>query len=98
MAITRDSARAFRVAGTTAMLEADVAKLRDSIVRLEDGAPVTYPFDVELARKLYLTLFGPVQDRLAAASHLIFEPDGPMLQLPPNLLVIDQAEIGRAHV
>lgn len=93
MAIASDSARAFRVAATPARLEADVAKLRDSIVRLEDGAPVTYPFDVVLARNLYLTLFGPVQDRVAATRHLIFEPDGPMLQLPPNLLVIDQAGV-----
>lgn len=93
VAITADGARAFRVGATTEELEADVALLRDSIVRLEDGAPVTYPFDVVLARKLYLSLFAPMHDGLVATKHLIFEPDGPMLQLPPNLLVIDQAGV-----
>ena len=30
---------------------------------------------------------------IAAAKHLIFEPDGAMLRLPPNLLVMDQASV-----
>ena len=30
---------------------------------------------------------------LAAVKHLIFEPDGAMLRLPPNLLVMDQASV-----
>ncbi|SNS81649.1 CHAT domain-containing protein [Sphingomonas laterariae] len=90
---TATTVRAFRVPATTAALEADVARLRDSIVRLEDGAPVTYPFDAALARKLFVTLFGPVEGDLAAAKHLIFEPDGPMLQLPPNLLIAEQAGV-----
>lgn len=93
MAIANGSARAFRVTATPAELEADVARLRDSIVRLEDGVPVTYPFDIVLARKLYLALFGPMQDQMVQTSHLIFEPDGPMLQLPPNLLVMEQAGV-----
>ncbi|WP_380873478.1 CHAT domain-containing protein [Sphingomonas sp. DBB INV C78] len=91
--VAADVVRAFRVATTTAQLEADVAKLRDSIVRLEDGAPVTYPFDAVLARKMFVTLFGNVEKELATTSHLIFEPDGPMLQLPPNLLITDQAGV-----
>ncbi|MGH6781132.1 MAG: CHAT domain-containing protein, partial [Sphingomonadaceae bacterium] len=88
---TAGTVRAFRVPTTTAALEAVVAKLRDSIVRLEGGAPVTYPFDAALSRQLFLTLFEPVQADLAAVTHLIFEPDGPMLQLPPNLLITEQA-------
>jgi len=40
---------------------------------------------------------------LTSVKHLIFEPDGPMLRLPANLLVTDQASVDlrekyRAHV
>jgi CHAT domain-containing protein len=44
----------------------------------------------EVARSLYLDLFGPIEQRLAAVRHLIFEPDGAMLQLPVNLLIASQ--------
>ncbi len=37
-----------------------------------------------------MDLFGPIDARLKAAQHLIFEPDGAMLQLPVNLLVASQ--------
>ena len=68
-------------------LETDVQTLRDSVVTIESGQPVNYPFDVERARQLYLKLFAPIDAKVQALEHLIFEPDGPMLQLPPYLLV-----------
>jgi hypothetical protein len=61
--------------------------LRDSIVRIENDQQVNYPFDVVRARALYLKLFGPIDAEVQGLKHLIFEPDGPMLQLPPYLLV-----------
>ena len=57
--------------------------LRNSIVRIENGAAVTEPFDLKRARAMYLALFGPVDGEVRGLKHLIFEPDGPMLQLPP---------------
>ena len=54
---------------------------------------MTYPFDVGLARKLYLQLFQPFDADLAGVRHLIFEPDGAMLRLPPNLLIASDAGI-----
>ena len=74
-------------------LRSEVAALRATILLWENDAATTYPFDVALARKLYLDLFAPVAAQLGQAKHLIFEPDGAMLQLPVNLLVADQASV-----
>jgi CHAT domain-containing protein len=76
-------------------LATKVRALRETISLVENGQNVTYPFDVKLARALFEDLFGPVAARLAPVQHLIFEPDGAMLQLPPNLLVADQAGVDR---
>lgn len=70
-----------------------VATLRDTISTQVNGAQTTYALDVPVARALYLDLFGPIDQRLAAAQHLIFEPDGAMLQLPVNLLIAEQAGV-----
>ena len=91
--VTAQGVRAARLATTADQLSADVARLRSSIVTIENGRTVTYPFDLALARKLYLQLFGPFNAEVIKAKNLIFEPDGPMLQLPPNLLVIEQAGV-----
>lgn len=87
---TNDSARVFRLEPTVNQLSADVAAIRNSIVRIEDNQAVTDPFDAVRARKLYVQLFGPVDAELQGVKHLVFEPDGPMLQLPPYLLISRQ--------
>ncbi len=86
---TQHLARTFRIAASVADLEAAVAKIRDSIVRIENGQIATYPFDAVAALALYRTLFGPVDGALRTSRHLIFEPDGAMLQLPVTLLISD---------
>lgn len=88
--IAPDGAKTFAVEGGVGALSDEVAMLRDTIVVEENGAPVTPPFDVARARALYLKLFGPVEAELAKTRHLIFEPDGAMLQLPPQVLVAGQ--------
>lgn len=91
-AVYADAAGAtgYRLPISSAALEAKVDGLRETISTVVAGVQTTYPFDVERARALYLDLFAPVDARLAAASHLIFEPDGAMLRLPPNLLIASQ--------
>ena len=89
--ITPAGAKTFPIASGVSGLSDQVAKLRDSIVVEENGAPVTYPYDAPLARDLYLKLFGPVDGEMAATKHLIFEPDAAMLQLPPQVLIAGQA-------
>lgn len=93
--ITPDDARAFRIDATTTQIGTMVADLRNSIVRLNGGQFVTRPFDVDLSQRLYEHLFGPLGEAMGKVSHLIYEPDGPLLQLPPNLLVMDQASVDR---
>ena len=89
-ATTRD-ARVFPVGISVAAMGTTVAAIRDTVVKLDaDGAPTTSPFDAADARKLYVALFGPVDAAMAGVRHLIFEPDGPMLQLPVNLLITEQ--------
>lgn len=91
----RSMAKAYRIDQNVAALEQSVATLRDSIVRIENGQVATYPFDIALGRALFVSLLGPVADNVTAAKHLIFEPDGPLLQLPPSVLVTDDASAER---
>lgn len=92
---SRDGATGYRLGATPDELEELVNTIRESIVVVEDGRTVTYPFDIEASRRLYLALFGPVSDAMGNVQHLIFEPDGAMLRLPVNLLVTDEASVER---
>ncbi len=78
-------------------LAAKVDKLRDSISLTVNGVQSTYPFDVDTARSLYLDLFAPVDGDLKTVRHLIFEPDGALLKLPVNLLIVSQAGVDAYH-
>lgn len=91
--VTPQSARAFKIGASAAELERQVDAIRATISTVENGQIVTFPFDVERAHRLYGQLFAPVAGDLARIDHLIFEPDGAMLRLPPNLLVMDQASV-----
>jgi len=86
-------ARTFRLGAGAGAFETEVDTLRDSISKVENGQIVTYPFDVELSHKLFEQLFAPVKGELTAVRHLIFEPDGALLRLPPNLLVSERAGV-----
>jgi CHAT domain-containing protein len=90
---TPDGARAFRIGATPAELDQRVDALRETISIVEDDQQLTYPFDLEAAFGLYQSLFGPVAAEVGPVTHLIFEPDGAMFRLPPNLLVMDRAAI-----
>ena len=90
---THGSARIVRVAQDRDALGATVGAIRDSIARIENGATVTAPFDLDRARALYLALFQPIDGEVKALKHLVFEPDGAMLQLPPYVLVASQPGI-----
>jgi CHAT domain-containing protein len=91
--VTPGSARAVKLNATGKQLDEQVAALRETISTIENGQRTTFPFDVALSHQLYGQLFAPFAAELPAVKHLIFEPDGAMLQLPPNLLVTDQASV-----
>lgn len=86
-------ATGYRLAVSASEVARKVAALRETISIEVNGAQTTYALDVPVARSLYLDLFGPVDQRLGGVRHLIFEPDGAMLQLPVNLLIVDQAGV-----
>ncbi|MET0270315.1 MAG: CHAT domain-containing protein [Sphingomonas sp.] len=91
--VSPTEATAYRAGIGAKALERKVDGLRDTISIVENDQPVTYPFDVKGARELYLALMQPVEARLTGVKHLLFEPDGAMLRLPANLLVIEQAGV-----
>jgi hypothetical protein len=93
MLATPSSARAMKLALTAKELDEQVNSLRDTIATVEKGQQVTYAYDVPLAHKLYTELFGPFDADFKEVRHLIFEPDGAMLRMPPNPLVVDQASV-----
>ena len=74
-----------------------VSALRDSISLSIGGVTATYPFDVDSSRALHDALFGPVSADIARLDHLVFEPDGALLQLPINLLTADRAGVEAYH-
>ncbi len=93
MFVTPSGARAVKLQATASQLGEQVDALRETISTVENGQRTTYPFDVALSHQLYGELFGQFDPALRSVHHLIFEPDGAMLRLPPNLLVMDQASV-----
>ncbi len=90
---TRSAAQLFALPLTRTDLTREVQAIRDSIVTIEKGKAINRPFDLDRSRALYKALFGPVDAEMAAVRHLVFEPDGAMLQLPPAVLVMADAGI-----
>jgi CHAT domain-containing protein/tetratricopeptide (TPR) repeat protein len=95
--ISPERSTGWRVAASSQEVADLVSKLRDSISLTIGGVTATYPFDVDSSRQLYGALFGPVAGDLPKLRHLIFEPDGALLQLPINLLIADQAGVDAYH-
>ncbi len=98
MLVTPGFSKAVKLDTTAGALREQVDSLRDTISKVENGKRVTYAFDVGLSHQMYTELFGPFDAEIAGVKHLIFEPDGAMLRLPPNLLVMDQASVNAYKV
>lgn len=93
MVLTNNSAEVKKLSVTAKQLNEQVNALRETISTVENGQRITYAYDVALAHQMYTELFAPFTTDLVAVRSLIFEPDGAMLRLPPNVLVIDQASV-----
>lgn len=89
----RNSAKAYKVDMSAADLAGEVDAIRETISVFDGSQYVTFPFDIASARGLYAKLFEPIGAEIAAADHVIFEPDGAMLRLPVDLLVADDASV-----
>jgi hypothetical protein len=88
IAITHDAVNAYTIPLTRNDAVAKVKQLRMPF----DGDYVTR-FDVPASHDLFAALFGPVQDQVRAAHHLIYEPDGAMVSLPAATFVTDDASV-----
>jgi len=93
MLITPTAMSAKKLGITAKDLNDEVDALRETISTVEDGKRITYAYDVPLAHQIYNQLFSPFEAGLKGATSLVFEPDGAMLRLPPNVLVMDQASV-----
>ena len=85
IAITRDAVSAYPIALKKADAEAVVNTLRK---------PFDSPgsdFDVAQSHALFAQLFGPVQQQVRGARHLIYDPDSAMVSLPAAVFVTDDA-------
>ncbi len=68
------------------LLDLDLASAEALVTRIRDSVYNPY-FDVDGARELYVRVFGPVEDAVKAADTIIYAPDGPLLSVPPALMV-----------
>jgi len=83
--VVRDArVRGLRAAVTATALHQAVRRLRQGL-DLADGK--LHAFDVAAAHRLYADLLGPLAPVLDGATHLIVVPTGPLLSLPPEVLV-----------
>lgn len=95
--VTPEAAKGWRVDKAARDVAELVATLRDSISVTVNGVRSTYPFDLDAALALNDALLGPVAGELRGVRHLVFEPDGALLQLPINLLTADRAGVESYH-
>ena len=75
--------RGHKVDLSTEQLHQLVAQMRREL----DPSRGLQPFDLRLPYQLYAWLLGPLDADLAAVEHLIFVLTGPLLSLPPAVLV-----------
>jgi CHAT domain-containing protein len=80
------SLRAHKSDITAERVNEAVTTLRDTL----DLTRAVEDFDPELAFALYRTIFGDLDDDLDSVRHLIVVPSGPLLSLPPAVLVREQ--------
>ncbi len=83
--VSQTGAKPYRIDLSREQAASAVRAIR-SPFEAEDGLPA---FDVARSYALFQQLFGPVRTELAAARHLIYEPDGALISLPVATLVTE---------
>src|SRR5262245_17698682 len=89
VAVTQQSARIYS-------FDLSRAQAQDMVVRLRRpfDAERTLPrFDVALSYDLFSKVFGPVQNEVRQARHLIYEPDGALISFPASAFIVDAASV-----
>ncbi len=88
--VTPNMTRAFRLDSNSNEIDDLVNRIRRTTTAISDELA---PFDVGLSHQLYRKLFGPIDAEIGGLKHLIFEPDGAMTRITPNLLVREKANV-----
>jgi CHAT domain-containing protein len=87
---------------TAARLAITEAEAGEAVGRLREAfrpqAGQVRPYDLKLAHELWRKLFGPLDRVLAGVDHLVVAPAGPLLSLPPALLVTAAPERANDYV
>jgi CHAT domain-containing protein len=89
LAVTADSATPYRI---------DLGKVAAGTMVNDLRKPFeneTYlpRYDVAESYALFKRLFGPIQDQVLSAKHIVYEPDANLLALPISALATDQASV-----
>ena len=90
--ITRNEVRPYAIELTRTEARKLAAKLREPVAEVSSG--LLGQWDVDLAHRLYQTLFGPVEAQLAGIQRLIYQPDPTMVGVPIGALVTDTDSLG----
>ncbi|MBS0360768.1 MAG: CHAT domain-containing protein [Proteobacteria bacterium] len=85
MLVSQTAAKPYRIELSRQQAASEVRAIRAPF-ESDNGLP---PFDVARAYGLFQKLAGPVKADIAAARHLIYEPDGALIALPAATLVMD---------
>ena len=94
--VSQDSATPYAIDLTRKEAQDMVEALRKPIDHprlLDDGRKSPGRFDVALSHRLFQKLFGPVQGKVLAASHIIYEPDANLIGAPIAALAVDDASV-----
>ena len=88
LVVSRDQVIPYRIDLGRDQVAATVAKLREPFD--SDRLPV---FNVPMSHDLFTALFGPGAATVAAAQHLIYEPDSALFGLPAGVFVTDGGDV-----
>ena len=89
IAVERNWAQPYRIGLDSADAQAAVTKLR----RPFEATGYLPRYDVDGSYKMFEALFGPVQDHVLKADHVIYEPDPLIISLPVAALATDQKSV-----
>ena len=89
--ITRNEVRPYAIELNRAQARGLAAKLREPLTEVSSG--LLGAWDVDLAHRLYATLFGPVEAQLSTIRRLIYQPDPTMVGVPIGALVTQAGSV-----
>ncbi|WP_167737531.1 CHAT domain-containing protein [Sphingomonas parva] len=91
IAIGRDRTMIYRLPASLSTIENLAAAVQMSARSDDEG--VLRPFDVAASERLFRSVAGPAAAMVAGATRLIYNPAGPLRQLPASIFVTDRGSV-----